>query len=95
MRGRAFDTVKFNCLFIQSDQFYCRIPAEDLKYQGTQSFQGRETQNSLCKWIFKKINVSETDAGIGNRGCGSVCIQVVSSDPKICKSTTRSTCMAG
>ena len=29
-------------LFSRSDHTYCRIPAEDFKYQGRQSFQGNE-----------------------------------------------------
>lgn len=40
-------------------------------------------------------NASKTDTGLGTGGCGSVCIQIVSSDPKLHKVTTRSTCMNG
>ena len=43
----------------------------------------------------KQANVSETDTGFRNSGCGSVCMQVVPPDPKVHKMATRSTCMDG
>ena len=79
-------------LFIQSDRVYCRI-TWNIKYQGKQVFQGNEK-------FFKQIdiepaNISETDTGSTSSGFGSVCIQVVPTDFKVYKLTTRSACMDG
>ena len=41
----------------------------------------------------KQANVSETDTGFRNSGCGSACMQAVPPDPKVHKMATRSTCM--
>ena len=78
-------------LFSRSYHTYCRIPAEDFKYQGRQSFQGNE--KFIMHMDLEQINVSETDTCPGTSGCGSVWIHVVSSDPKIHNLATRSTCM--
>ena len=78
-------------LFSQSDYAYYRMPAGDFKYQGRQGFQGNE--KFVKRMDIKQVNISEIDRGFRTNECGSVYIQVVPPDPKVCKLATRSTCM--
>ena len=80
-------------LFSQSDHTYSRISSDDFKYQGRQGLQ--ENEKFVKRMNIKQSNVSETDTGFRNSGCGSACIQVVPPDPKVHELTTRSMCMDG
>lgn len=80
-------------LYGQSDHTYCRVPPWDFKYQSRQSFQGNET--FVKRMDIEQNNFSESGSSHGASRCGSVCIQVVSSDTKVHKLATRSTCLDG
>ena len=67
-------------LFSQSGHTYCRIPAGDFKYQGR---QGNET--FIERMDIKQANIPESDTDFRTSGWGSICIQVVTPDPKVKK----------
>ena len=72
-------------LFSQSDYTYSRKSARGFKYQGRQNF--------VKQMDIKQANISETYTGVRTSVCGSTCIQVVLTDPKVHKLANRSTCM--